>query len=65
MDLRADMMGDEADDPLAILRRQAFTRIGQAFGEAVDPQPPIRVQHHLDDACVFEKAADGGTERGA
>ena len=61
----ADMMGDEADDPLAILRRQAFTRIGQAFVEAVDPKPPIRVQHHLDDACVFEKAGDGRTERGA
>ena len=65
MDLRADMMGDETDDALAILRRQAFAGIGQAFGEAVDPQPSVRVQHHLDDACVFEETADGRTERGA
>jgi hypothetical protein len=37
----------------------------QALGEPVDPQPPIRVQHHLDDRFVFEIARDGRAERRA
>ena len=31
----------------------------------VDPQPSIRIEHHLDDAGIFEKRGDGRPERGA
>ena len=39
--------------------------VGQAFGQAVDPEPPVGVEHHLDDGGVFQKRGDGRPERGA
>ena len=65
MNLGADMVRDETDDPLAVRRRQQLTRIGKPFGKPVDPEPPIGIEHHLDDRGVFQKAGDGGAERGA
>lgn len=65
MNLSADMMGDETDDTFAVRCRQPFTRIGKALGETVDPEPPVWIEHHLDDAGVVEVARDGGAERGA
>ena len=65
MHLRADMMGDEAHDPLAVRGRETLTRIGQSFGQPIDPQPAIGIEHHLDDARVFEPGGDRRTERGA
>ena len=58
MNLGADMMGDQTDDPLAIRRRQQLTRVGKPFGKAVDPEPPNGVEHHLDDRGVFQKPGD-------
>jgi len=58
MNLGADMMGDQTDDPLAVRRRQYFTRVGKPFGKPVDPEPPIGVEHHLDDRGVFQKPGD-------
>jgi hypothetical protein len=58
MNLGADMMGDETDDPLAVWRRQQLTRIGKPFGKPVDPEPPIGIEHHLDDRGIFQKAGD-------
>jgi hypothetical protein len=43
MHLGADMMGDQSDDALAIGGKEALTRIGQAFRQPIDPQPPVRV----------------------
>jgi hypothetical protein len=40
------------------------SRIGQAFRQPVDPEPPVGVEHHLDDFGVFQKPGDGGAERG-
>jgi hypothetical protein len=60
MNLGADMMGDQTDDALAVGRRQPLTRIGEPFGEPVDPEPPIGVEHHLDDRGVFQKRAIAG-----
>jgi len=65
MDFGADMVCDEADDALAVRCRQPLARIGQPLGEAVDPEPTIGIQHHLDDAGVVEIARDGGAKRGA
>jgi hypothetical protein len=65
VNLRADMVGDQAHDALAIGGRQSLARIGQPFGEPVDPDAPVGVQHHLDDGGVFQKARDGRAERGA
>ena len=39
--LRADMMGDQAHDVFAIGRCEPLARVGQAFREPVDPQPPF------------------------
>ena len=65
MDLGADMVRDEADDPLTVGWRQQLTGIRKPFGETVDPEPPIGVEHHLDDRGVVQKPGDGGAERGA
>jgi hypothetical protein len=34
---RANMMRDEADDAFAIGRREPLSRIGQPFGQTIDP----------------------------
>ena len=65
MHLGADMMRDEADDALAIGGRQTLAGIGQPFGQPVDPEPAVGVEHHLDDGGVFQKRGDGGPERRA
>ena len=58
MHLGADMMRDQANDALAIGGRQSFTRIGKTFRQPVDPEPPIGVEHHLDDRGIFQKRGD-------
>lgn len=62
MNLGADMVRDESNDALAIGRRQPFTRVGESFGEPVDPEPPIGVEHHLDDKRVFQELGDRRSE---
>ena len=64
MNLGADVMGDQANDALAVCSRQPLARIGEPFGQAVDPQPPIGVEHHFNDAGVVEIARDRWAERG-
>jgi hypothetical protein len=59
------MVGDQPDDALAVGRRQSLTRIGQTLGEPVDPEPPVRVEHHLDDRRVFQETGDCRAEGGA
>jgi hypothetical protein len=54
MDLGADMMRDQANDALAIGGRQSFAGVGKPFRKPVDPEPPIGVEHHLDDADLPE-----------
>ena len=56
MNLRADMMRDQPHDAFAIGGRQVAARIGQPFGQSVDPDAPVRVQHHLDDGHVFQSS---------
>ena len=65
MDLGADMVGDEADDPLAIGGGRGTPGVLQPARQPVDPEPAVGIEHHLDDAGVFEKAGDRGTKRRA
>ncbi len=65
MHLGADMMRDEADDPLSVGRRQPLPRVRESLGQAVHPKPPIRVQHHLDDGGIFQPRCDPRPERRA
>lgn len=58
MILCADMMDDQPHDTFAIGGGQTLARIGKPFGKAVDPQPHVRVQHHLDHGGVFEQSRD-------
>ena len=65
MNFNANMVRDQANDALAIRCRQSLARIGEPLGQAVDPQPPIGVEHHFNDAGVVEIAGDRRPERGA
>ena len=65
MHFDADMMGDEADDPLGVGGRNAAAGVFQSARQPVDPEPAIGIEHHLDDAGVFEIAGDRRSQRGA
>ena len=54
MHFDADMMRDEAHDPLGIGRRDAVAGILKAARQPVDPEPAVGIEHHLDDAGIFE-----------
>ena len=60
MNLGADMVRDQANDALAIGGRQALAGVGKPSRQPVDPQPPIGVEHHLDDRWIFQEAGDRG-----
>jgi hypothetical protein len=65
MDLGADMMRDEADNALSVRGGEALARVRQPIRQSVDPEPPVGVQHNLDDSGVFEEAGDRRSERRA
>ena len=65
MDLDADMVCDQAHNALGVGRRNAAASVLEAARQPVDPKAAIGVQHHFDDAGVFEIAGDRGSERGA
>ncbi len=58
MDLGADVVGDQANNPLAIARAHPGAGIRKAARQPVDPQPSIRIEHHLDNRGVLEPARD-------
>ena len=58
------MVRDEPDDPFSVSRSNPRAGVLKAARKAVDPEPPIRVQHHLDDAGVLQMTCDQGAERG-
>ena len=65
MGFSADVMRDKTDNALAIRGRENRTCIGQTFGQAIDPEPTVGIEHHLDDAGVFEEFGDVRPERRA
>ena len=62
MHFGTDMVGNQADDTLAIGDRHHQPRVGEPGGEPVHPDTAIRVQHHLDYGGLFQQAGNGGTE---
>jgi hypothetical protein len=64
MDLRANMVSDESNDPFAIGSGEILPGITQPTRQPVDPQPAIRIEHHLDNGWVFEPRGYGRSERG-
>src|ERR1700733_9505162 len=65
MNLDADMMRDEANDAFGIRRGDAEASVLKATRQSVDPEPTVRVQHHLDDAGIFEIAGNRWPKRSA
>jgi hypothetical protein len=65
MDLDADVVGDEANDALGIGRCDTLPGVFEAAGQSVNPEPAVGIQHHFDDAGVFEVAGDRLAERSA
>ena len=65
MDLDADVMRNEAHDAFGVCGGDAAAGIFEATRQTVDPQATVRVEHHFDDARIFEISRDRGTERGA
>jgi hypothetical protein len=59
------MMGDEAHDAFSVGRCDTAARIFEAPGQPVDPQTTIGIEHHFDDAGIFEISRDRWAERGA
>ena len=39
--------------------------LNRPVGQAVDPQPSIRIEHHLDNGGIFQKRGDVRPERRA
>jgi len=65
MHFGAYMVRDETHDALSIGGRQTFVGIGKTTRQPVDPEPAVRIEHHLDDRGILQPNRDGRTERGA
>ena len=65
MHLDADMVRNEAHDPLGVRRGDAATGVFEPAGKAIDPEMTVRIEHDLDDAGIFQIAGDRWSEGGA
>jgi hypothetical protein len=65
MDLDADMVGDQPHDPFGVGGRDPAARIFKPARKPIDPEPAVGIEHHLDDAGVFQICRDRRPERGA
>jgi hypothetical protein len=64
MDLDADMVRNEAKDAFSVSRGNANAGVFQPARQAIDPEPPVGVEHHLGNARVFEMTRNRRPERG-
>ena len=64
MNLGTHMVRDKPDDPLAVGCGKMIGGCAQAFGQLVEPKPPIGVEHDLDDLRVVEISRDGRAKGG-
>ena len=58
-------MRDEAHDALGVSGSNSAAGIFQPARQTIDPQTTVRIEHHFDDAGIFEMSRDCGAERGA
>src|SRR5208337_1521067 len=65
VNLDANMMRDEPHDAFGVGWRDAETSVLEAARQPVDPKPAVWIQHHLDDAWIFEKTGNRLSQRGA
>jgi hypothetical protein len=65
MNLDANMVRDEAHDAFGVRRGDAAFGILQSTRQPIDPEPTIWIEHHLDDAGIFEIAGNRWPKRGA
>jgi hypothetical protein len=61
----AYMMRDQAHDAFRVGGRDAAASIFEASRQTIDPQTAIGVQHHLDDAGIFQIGRDRRPQGGA
>ena len=61
--LRAYMVRYQTNNALAVRRRQCFAGINQATRQPVNPQPPIGIEHDLDDRVIFQVAGNRRAKR--
>ncbi len=61
-DLAAHVRGDQPDDALGLGAADAFAGVLAPDRGALDPQPAVGVDHHLDDGGIGECGGDGRTE---
>jgi len=58
MHLGADMVSHQPHDALAVGGREPLAGVGEARGQAVDPEPSVGVEHDLDDGGLLEPGGD-------
>ncbi len=63
MNFDADMVRDETDDALAIGGGQQLAGVADAFAQPIEPQPPVRIQHHLDNGRSSSQVEIDGPTR--
>ena len=65
MNLDADMVRDEPHDAFGVGGRDAAPGVLETARQPIDPEPTVGIEHHLDDARIFEIAGNRRPERGA
>jgi hypothetical protein len=61
VNLATYVMSDQSNNAFPIEGGQAFAGINQTARQPVDPQPAVRVEHHLNDHGIVQKTSDRGT----
>ncbi|SAY46658.1 hypothetical protein KRIGEM_03444 [Komagataeibacter rhaeticus] len=64
MDFCPDMMGNEPHDTFSIGRIDPGARILHSACQTVDPEPSVRVEHHLGDGGIVEMTGNCGSQCG-
>ena len=61
----ADMAGHEPNDPLGFRGAKLFAGVDAPFAMAVEPEPSVGIDHHLDDRGIRQRGSDGRSHGGA
>ena len=65
VNLDANMVRHQTDDALAIRRAERHAGVGNPFAQPIDPQPAVRVQHHLDHGGIIQPGRNRRPQRRA